>query len=52
MSEEKELINILVPCDCGSNDCSWHGRTRREYCCDKCYNLSPTKESDWAWVEE
>ena len=62
MSKESELTSEIlkgwrslggnVPCDCGSNDCSWHGRTRREYCCDKCYSLSPTRESDWEWVEE
>jgi len=45
-------IGELVPCDCGSDDASWHGRTRREYCCDKCYSLSPTRESNWEWVEE
>jgi len=52
MESQKESSNVLVPCDCGSDDASWHGRTRREYCCDKCYSLSPTKESSWEWVEE
>lgn len=62
MSKESELtseilkgwrsLGVKVPCDCGSDEASWHSRTRREYCCDKCYNLSSTKQSDWEWVEE
>lgn len=26
-----------VPCDCGSNDATWHGDTMRVFCCDVCW---------------
>jgi hypothetical protein len=51
-AEDQTKINSKPPCDCGSNNASWHGRTRREYCCDKCYSISPTRESVWEWVEK
>lgn len=34
------------PCDCGTPEASWHGDTRRGYCCDACWMIRQAAQAE------